>query len=151
MKKIFASVVLILVLVAYAAVSFGAGAGVFSQQVTLASGVTTTATSSTVYPSGGAFTFDYPVNNVACDVIAGLASAANTTVGVRIDMNQGSSVTLWDTSTSVTTSIASSTTVTALKGWKATTNLSPVRTIRAVVTGQTSTAQGVTVNCTGTQ
>lgn len=132
----------------FAVTSSSSGTKVFSQQVTLLSSTATGTTSA--YNTGLNFTFDAVMDHLSCDFITVASGTTGNTTYV-IDANQGSSTTLFDSTTygilsftqagSASASVISSKTMTVDY---------PFRTIRATVTAPTITAT-YTINCSGSQ
>jgi hypothetical protein len=149
MKNIFSALMLLLI-VAFSTLAVAGQTSVFTQQKTLYSAVSGT----TAAVNTSAFTFDYPVNSVACDFIVGASSAETDGVTFAVYGNQGSSATLFDTGlaliSSVTSSPVSASTSTMVTRGKNASFLGPFRTMYATFTAASAT-QPITINCTGTQ
>ena len=144
MKKFFVSIALILVL---ASIGYTAQLGIINAQRTqYDSGQVafySAATGTTAETTAGYAIFDYPQSSVGCDVMSG-ASGSTGIATVKFYVNQGTSTTIFDTSTYMTITVVPSLTASVLKtGFVAN---QPFRTIYATVTTPSKTTV-MTVNC----
>lgn len=112
-----------------------------SAQATLLSGTTgTTAAYTTNY-----VTFDYPMSSLGCDVLTS-ASATTGAVVTQFYVNQGTSTTIFDTTSAMTVTVTPSLTL-----QKMSTNWitgKPFRTVSAVITTPNGTTP-VNISCSG--
>ena len=150
-KKFLAVLISVVVVLVIGTLAWAGQAGVFNKQNNGVSGAATlwsAATGTTSAYTTNYATFDYPMNNVVCDVMMTPYSAGTLTF--TVNGNGGTSATSFPATpylvTTATLSASSATNNIAVVKATAT----PFRTIVATITAPTTTAV-VTVNCSANQ